>query len=80
MKTNNGTTQAEGCLKVEFARRYFPGLKDASALKKLQQWIKLDPDLYDELYKAGYERLHDHHFTARQLAILKPYFEGPQNI
>lgn len=76
MNTNQ-TNQATACLKIDFAQRYFPGLKPASALKKLQLWIKDDPELYRALYHEGRERLHDHYFSPRQLQILSDYFGEP---
>lgn len=75
MKTEQQTTTA--CLKTDFAQRYFPGLKASSALKKLQLWIKEDTELYNALYHQGRERLHDHHFTPRQVQILIDYFGEP---
>ncbi|MBO4985858.1 MAG: DUF4248 domain-containing protein [Bacteroides sp.] len=65
-------------LKKELAKRYFPSMNEASALRKLQKWIKEEEsNLHDRLYDDAREGRNDHFFTRRQVALIVEAFGTP---
>lgn len=64
-------------LKSELAQRYNPCLSPRGALRKLNEWIRHNPELYRRLHEEGPEGRHDVSFTLRQVRLLVEYLGEP---
>jgi len=62
--------------KFALATAYFPGSNYEAATRRLCRWILNNNDLYSHLKETGYNKM-QHHFTARQTALIFEYLGEP---
>jgi hypothetical protein len=62
--------------KFALASAYFPESSYAAANRRLRRWIAGNQDLQAQLAETGYQQS-QHHFTARQTALIFEYFGEP---
>ena len=62
--------------KFALATAYFPGSNYEAATRRLCRWILNNKDLYSHLKETGYNKM-QHHFTARQTALIFEYLGEP---
>ena len=78
--TNSTATDAEfpvhAYLKSELAQMYSPHLGPEAALRKLQKWIRRNPELYRAIY-GGMEGKNEQAFSKRQVRLLIRYLDTP---
>lgn len=64
--------------KSELARMYFPGLRSASGVQKLNRWIRKCRQLHEELEQAGYAPASNARcFTPREVRLIVRYLGEP---
>lgn len=69
--------QGPGTLSLtELALAYAPGLSEASARKRLREWLSFSPDLMKRLRAAGY-RKGQRVLTPRQVKIIYDHLGEP---
>ena len=62
--------------KFALATAYFPYSNYEAATRRLCRWILNNNDLYSHLKETGYNKM-QHHFTARQTALIFEYLGEP---
>lgn len=63
-------------LKVKLAHMYSPHLSDRSAMNKLNNWIRRNPQLHAQLYN-GREGKNDIGFSLRQVRLIVEFLDEP---
>ena len=62
--------------KAQLGMAYAPNLEPSSAVKRLVQWIRYNPDLSAALVATGYRKTQKL-FTARQVALIYEFLGEP---
>ena len=62
--------------KFALATAYFPASNYTAAARRLCRWITNNRDLYMQLKETGYHP-RQHHYTARQTALIFEYLGEP---
>ncbi|MBQ8502099.1 MAG: DUF4248 domain-containing protein [Bacteroides sp.] len=62
--------------KRELAALYSPHLHPLTALKKMNRWIALNPELHRRMY-SGREGRNDQFYSRRQVVLLVEYLDAP---
>lgn len=62
--------------KTELAQLYMPNSEPRCACKILQRWFNINPELTEELNRAGYKK-HQKILTPRQVKIIIKYIGEP---
>ncbi len=62
--------------KFALAQAYFPASSYDASIRRLRRWIDNNSELHNLLLESGY-KTSQHHFTARQTALIFEYLGEP---